>query len=143
MNSFQLELLNAAKKQRVTVARSSSWSGETLHRTLAERFGTDGFASALWERLRGGASMQNPEGWTVPARFVGESPCLLSFEPRLDGSVLELRRGADLTDLLGECSGFVFYVCDEEISYLFCFNDHDYLTAFGKAEPWLRAQPGA
>lgn len=133
------EIKSAARACGALVFQSANWTSESLQQKLSARFSTQTSGAALWERLDYVESLHDPRGWSMVADFVGERPCLLGFEPDLERSAFEFRRGADLTAVLGECSGFVFYVCDEELSYLLCFNDHDYLIAVGAARSWLTA----
>lgn len=137
MNRFSQEVLEAARKKRIDVKPSTSWTGISIHDALAARFAAAEPKGPLWERLKEGASLRSTQGWAMPGTFVGDAPCLLCFEPRLDNNVLEFARGTDLEAVLAECSGFVFYVCDADMNYLLCFNDHDYLIALGTAKPWL------
>ena len=137
MHRLSQEVLEAAQSLAVAASPLESQNGGGLHEKLAARFGTADTTLPLWERLTTGASLQDEQGWAIPSAFIGESPCLLSFEPRLDNTVLEFARGADLEIVLAECSGFVFYVCDSAMTYVMCFNDHDYVIAVGSAKPWL------
>jgi hypothetical protein len=49
-----------------------------------------------------------------------------------------LDEGATITDLLKECTSFVFYITDPQLTFLLAYNDHGYLIVCGEAKEWLR-----
>ena len=52
--------------------------------------------------------------------------------------MFEVSSGDALDLLLGETTGFEFYVTDADASYLVCFNHHDFLVCLGDARGWLK-----
>lgn len=50
---------------------------------------------------------------------------------------MKFTSASDLIDTLEEMYGTEFYVTNEDVSYLFCFNHHDVLIAYGDASEWL------
>lgn len=132
------EVEGAAQRQSIEIKRSPVWTCESLQKELRRRFaGGAVVGAALWECLVDPVSIQDSAGWMLPGEFAGGGPCLLSFEPHLESSVLEFRTGDELTTVLGECSAFVFYMCDPDLTALVCFNDHDFVIATGAAKLWL------
>ncbi len=132
------EIFDAATRRAIEIKRSPLWACESLHVELRRRFSCGVATGAvLWESLEDAVSVQDPAGWTVAGEFAGENPCLLSFEPYLEDSVLEFKTGGDLTIVLGECSAFTFYVCDPALTALVCFNDHDFVVGAGGARAWI------
>jgi hypothetical protein len=49
------------------------------------------------------------------------------FELSDDPNLVYLAKGEQLSELLAECIGFVFYVLSLKSLRLYCFNDHDVL----------------
>lgn len=74
--------------------------------------------------------------------FEPDAAHYLFFKPNDEASAFLFPTGSDLTRLLGECQRFECWVCDQPMTYLFCFNHHSYLMAWGTAAHWLsrRAQ---
>ena len=78
--------------------------------------------------------------WRSESCALSEPRCCVLFLNPADGEeMFELETGDVLLELLGETSGFEFYVTDHEASFLFCFTHHDVLVAAGNAAPWLAA----
>lgn len=78
----------------------------------------------LWERLRV-PGHQDADGWKSAASFFEGQVVLFSDA---DAKKFGYRLAAnDVTKVLEECFGFVFYLTDDTFSTLVCFNDHDML----------------
>ncbi len=91
----------------------------------------------LWDNIAEKASYYNPDGWKFIADFRRNSKKLLFTEPSKGIIVFEFNNSIDLVNMLDNSYGFVFYVTDINISYLLCFNDHDYLIGCGDAKYWV------
>jgi hypothetical protein len=60
------------------------------------------------------------------------------FDRDRDESGVVFEAGSCLVNVLGECTGFEFYLTDLEGDYVICFNHHDFLIGTGSAETWIR-----
>lgn len=70
-------------------------------------------------------------------RFIQNRPVFLFLEPQEKGELLELASGTQLTSLLAESTGFVFYLTNDQLSYLLAYNDHNVLIGTGEARYWI------
>jgi hypothetical protein len=75
---------------------------------------------------------------SVCSNFGYEAYLLTSQE--CDRSVVFLKNGLNLSAILGECTGFIFYLTDLNFTYLICFNDHDILIGAGAAIDWVKSK---
>lgn len=91
--------------------------------------------SMAWESIRGGVSVQDPDGWQT-VRELTFQPVILWFGPG-SRSAWRFDSGEDLALVLGETYHFEFYLVNEECTFLLCFNHHDFLIGAGTAEAWL------
>lgn len=91
----------------------------------------------LWERLTDAFILNDPMAWSYIENFVGNTSCLIIFNDHDSWTIAEINNGSDLTELLGETSGFEFYVVDKELTYVICFNHEDQLLCAGKAKEWI------
>ncbi len=107
---------------------------------LAAKFGVAG-ARPLWERLRDSVSLHDADGWRLVSEYVRGAAVLVIEGSDGDALGYRFKESRELTRVLEESSGYVFYVTDAEATYLLCFNDHDYLIAAGAARAWLSTSP--
>jgi hypothetical protein len=84
-----------------------------------------------------GPSFQEERAWRRLASLVGNASCVVFWEPRTEKNALSFRSGGDLVAILEECHRSEFYVTDESVSYLLCFNEHDYIIGEGRAAAWV------
>jgi hypothetical protein len=91
-----------------------------------------------WNHLREYSAVQHPDSWEWVGEFV-RGPAYLFFDKRDEPSVFRFKEGQRIREVLEECSGFEFYICDSEYTYLLCNNDHDYLIGAGKAQEWVKS----
>ena len=94
----------------------------------------------LWELLENSIGIHNSEAWSWISEFVGKKPILIFFEQSDDSSIVYLKNGSFLSEILGECFGFVFYITDLKYSYIISFNDHDILIGSGTAANWIKSK---
>jgi hypothetical protein len=135
------EVLESARKTGSRVSESPADSQEILAR-LAWRFSRGQAGVPLWETLSESVGVHDPEAWRWPARFAASQSSLLAFNPDQEEKAFAFADGAELETVLGECSGFEFYVTNSSFDYVLCFNHHDVLVAAGTALEWLRARGG-
>ncbi len=86
--------------------------------------------SRISDSLDGCRSWHDPKAWSYIHRYCkdGEVFVVVDLPYRL-GYVFE--SAADWTQVLGETTGFEFYMTDRETTYLVGHNDHDYLIVGG------------
>ncbi len=92
----------------------------------------------LWDNLKQDFFIRDPNCWDCIDEFIQEKEFYLFFDKRDEAIVYVFTQGQLLVDFLNEFPPFVFYITNESLDYLICYNDHDYLIAAGTAEPWLR-----
>lgn len=98
-----------------------------------------GASSPLWENVVGHVSVQDGESWRWIADYVGDGSLIMfidDFFEKVTGVSFE--SGGKVVQVLEECIPFVFYLTNESLDFLLCFNDHDFLIAAGDACEWLR-----
>ena len=91
----------------------------------------------LWENLTDRMGVDYEYSWEWINDFLDNKEVLFFFEPGDDRRVFRFYNGADVVDILNNSYGFVFYITDEQQSFLLSYNDHDNLIACGSAKEWL------
>ena len=91
----------------------------------------------LWECLEGEASKYDPEGWKAIGEFPFKNKVTIFFDKENEPTMYSANNCNDVVELLSECPGFVFYITDDNYSFLLCHNDHDYLIGAGTAADWV------
>lgn len=82
------------------------------------------------------AAIQDPEGWRrLPLlRCIG--PFYLFFSKHQDETIFQIETLEQITEILGECTGMVFYVTDQNLKSLIVFSDSNILFMLGDTSPW-------
>lgn len=91
----------------------------------------------LWDNLNNFSVVYNKDGWRLIRDFIAEKKCILFLEKADAEFVIELPDGLALNTLLENTAGFVFYVSNQDLNFLICFNDHDDLLGAGTAGKWI------
>lgn len=92
----------------------------------------------LWERLSDDVSKHDTDGWRAIGDYPYDNTVTIFFDEKSEGTMYYLNSCKDVVTLISECSGFVFYVTNNDCSFLLCHNDHDYLIGAGEAKDWVR-----
>ncbi len=94
--------------------------------------------SFIWESFKDYAYYQNSNAWSLIKDYVKENKCIMFFNKSDDKNGFLILNGAELQKIIEESFGFEFYITDENLSYLICFNHHDILYGLGKAKDWVK-----
>jgi len=139
MKALSLEVSRAIVDTHASAALLGPNVARELFRKLEVKFTSGQSRWPLWEHFRFPARRQDPDGWRKIGPYVGDSTCLLLFNPSDTEDVFMFGSGGDLSLVLGDTFGFEFYVTDESFSYCVCFNHHDMLLGAGAAESWIES----
>lgn len=91
----------------------------------------------LWEKFIRYESLNDDMAWNYIKDFVKDKECIIFFNQQEDKEMFLIQSGEDLNYILSETFGFEFYITDQQISYLLCFNHHNILYGCGSAEKWI------
>lgn len=130
---FDREVQAAIVRVGARASIAADTTSADLFSALRAKFGA-GKGGQLWEALAEKTSCWYREAWRWIAEYL-DRESILFFAP--GSAVFELSDGVELVDVIGECSCFEFYVTDRALSFVLCFNDHDFLIASGDARSWL------
>lgn len=134
------DMIREAAALGVPVQALTDSLGERIRNEAVEKYGRKGNDWPLWDGPGDDPSFQSEGSWTVLPEFIGDAPCIIFWEPRTERKLLRFERGQDLVRVLEECHRMEFYVVDEVLSYMICYNEHDFLIASGSAAHWLEAR---
>jgi len=134
------DVLNAAGRLGVGASALAPQESDVVHRNIATRYGDSGDGWPLWDGRTEYPAIHDPAAWRLIADFVDDQPCLLLWEPSTERAVVRIERGQDLIRVLDEVHHGELYVTDPALSFMFCFNHHDFLVAGGDAATWLQAR---
>lgn len=137
MGLYADEIIAACQRLGCNCKLLTSTEAAAIHTGIERRFTRQANGAPLWERLHSDSSIYDKNGWKLIQNFTSGEPLLIFFEWNEDQSFIMLEAGANLTAILADCVGFVFYVANATFDYLFCFNDHDFLIAVGLAAEWI------
>jgi hypothetical protein len=132
------DIIREARTLGIPVDAINSDAADRVHTELRDRYGRAGNRWPLWDAPNCDPSFQEEEAWRHLPAFLSNAACLVLWEPRTERKVLRFRCAKDLVKVLEECHRTEFYVTDD-LSYMVCFNEHDFLIASGRAAEWLRS----
>ncbi len=121
----------------VAAARVSPQRSDVIRDRILSRYSSQIRRGALWEHLADAVSVQDADAWKWIAEYDGNCPGVLFFNPEDEPAMFEFMHRRDVTAVLAECTGFEFYLTDNEATFLVCFNHHDFMIAAGDARAWL------
>ena len=110
-------------------------------RAIAERYGGNKkYSFQFWDELDDPGVLCIENGWEIIAGFIAplKNICLL-FELEDEKKSFFFKYGNELSEVLVESGIRDFYLCDEHMDFLICYNDHDIIVADGLAKTWLRS----
>lgn len=114
---------------------------ERFHQGLLAKFGRSKAGWPLWDGPSEFASVQDELAWRWMGDWIKDESCVLLWDPASERRALRFAKGRSLVSLLEEMYGTEFYVTDNNITYMMCFDHHDYLVAAGRAKAWLEQRP--
>ncbi len=84
-------------------------------------------------------AVRNDEAWRWLDSFLEGKHVFMLFDKVTAESGFSFLNGADIVLVLGESVGFEFYLTDESVSFLLCYQRSNYLIALGGAVGWLES----
>lgn len=97
--------------------------------------------NCLWEFFVNDYSIRRNDGWKLAAAYPSNDDIMLV----LDGQKwqgYQFESIGDLRLLLAETPRFEFYMTNHAVSYVLCWNHHDYLVGAGDCVGWLTSVEG-
>jgi hypothetical protein len=126
------QIPEAIERLNLHVPHMNDAERDSLLQRVYETFQVRPSARLSWDKPDAPYGVQHPTGWVSIADFVGDNNCLLFTEGARTIWVLE--NGSSLRRIIEECPPVEFFVCDEDVTYLFCFNHHDFVISWGRAK---------
>lgn len=139
MWNLQQEIEKAAENVEISLIKLNDEELKVLTDQLTRIYCNEQAIYPLWEQIQTDSKKIDPEGWRVISKITAEQKVILFAEPSETSLAYKVSDGSQLEALLSECHPFVFYVSDNQASFLLSFTDHDVLIAAGQAEKWFKA----
>ena len=143
MGYLRDEIQQAAAGAGIQVRELAKAEAASIRHAVRSKFARDMNADYLWKELRDDFAVQDANAWRWIDEFVGDRRTVMFFDELEETSAFEFERGVDVVRILEETIGFEFYLTNDAIDYVMCFNHHDYLIAAGTAAEWLKRRVGA
>lgn len=75
-------------------------------------------------------SLQDENGWRLSIEHIDTYPCYLVIDNSTDKVVYEVPTAKDMEFLLGETTGYTYYLCSRNLKRILFFNSYDVLAVF-------------
>jgi hypothetical protein len=95
------------------------------------------YSYPLWEKIINYKSVQYKYAWELFSNILKDEKVILFFDFSDDKTMFSFEDGSVLTEVFENCFRFIFYLTNEENTFLLAFNDHDYLIGAGQAIKWI------
>lgn len=102
---------------------------------LNNNLNIDLYSHNIWDKKDSPSGCLKRDGWILITEYFQQEKCVLILPQHK--VFLLFQSGTDLFKLLSEAPGFEFYVCNQNVTSLLCFNDHDYVIGWGNAASWV------
>ncbi len=111
---------------------------ETVRRQFTNH---ESIYTCLWEEFVAEVSIQCLDGWKLACEFPEQHP-IIFFRDGNGYKGYSVSSTESLGRILCETPGVEFYLTNETVDFVLCFNHHDYLIGVGKCKNWLYQNPG-
>jgi hypothetical protein len=139
MNEYLTESLIEAKEATgIRMEELSVLESLFFRNKVIAKYMQNSNAFPLWERIQPGYGLHDPKAWHWLDDFLEKKEIYFFFDESNNPITYILNSGQSLVIFLHEFPKYVYYITNESLDFLICFNDHGYLIASGTAEPWLR-----
>jgi hypothetical protein len=142
VNIHNKEVQNALDILNIPYKLFTPAESEGIYTNFCEKYAQKGvYEYPLWDHFDFDTtfSVQNENAWLWFENLPQDQKIWLFFEKEEDQQVFEIENGHLLSQILGECYLFTFYVTDPDLNFFFSFNDHEIMMAGGeKAIHWLQ-----
>lgn len=138
MGNIKIEIQTSLNNLGITAKEISSQSVMDIVYNLEMKF-TEGKKSRwLWENLTNDVCVNNKDAWQWVSEYVADSEVIMFFDQLEEKGGFAFFNGFDIVKVLADTYGFEFYLTNQKLDYLLCFNHHDVLSAVGSAKEWLQ-----
>lgn len=137
MGNIKDEILVAVNNLNIQIKEVSATTVDELITNIATKYTKGRKHGWLWENMVDNVCVSNKDAWKWLGEFIGNSESIMFFNPPEERIAFVFLSGHDLVSVLSETYGFEFYITNNTLDYLMCFNHHDILIACGNAKSWL------
>lgn len=137
MSFIKDAILEAVESTQLELKEVDAQASTSIRQEVEKLYASTKSSQPLWERLTDDASRHDPEGWKAIGDYPYKNMVTMFFDYENESTMYSLNNCKDIVSLVTECPGFVFYVTNEDCSFLLCHNDHDYLIGAGEAKNWV------
>jgi hypothetical protein len=130
---------NEIEKLNTTATTLNQAQTSTKWKEIIARYGdTEKPVSQFWDCLKNPTMSYDEQGWyTIKEFIMAAENIFLMFDPADEKKSFVFENGNALAEVLIESGCRDFYLVDDAISFLLCYNDHNIVLAAGTAKPWL------
>ena len=130
-NDLSKEVMDAANELHLECSLVDEVEFRSLLTRIEGKFLDSRRNFPLWERMVDPKAHQDPDAWMKLDELIGSRRTVIFFDQDRDNKAVLLASGKDTSQILSECTGFIFYLTDLKGSYLLAFNDHDMHLTLG------------
>jgi hypothetical protein len=134
---FSGQIIDVSTAMGIAVEKLTLNESESVRLSLARRYSSNILCPNLGE-LAHFESIHDSQAWTWLSDFVGDEILYVFFRRDDDPFVIKLLHGKSIVRIIGECTGFAFFIAAFDEHYLLQFDDHDCLIGTGSAAEWIR-----
>lgn len=131
------EVLGAATELGCEATKLEAEATKLIRLSVCRQYADEATAWPIWEHFIERVSIQDATAWGWVGEFLGESETIMFFDKEEDESAVLFERGSCVVPTLENCTGFEFYLTDKNVTYVICFNHHDFLICAGRSKGWL------
>ena len=137
------EIIRVLNELNIQFAKLSAQKTESLWIDLFKKYVENGeiylypekdFPFPIWEvlKIEGFTDFQVTNAWKEYGKILDGQEVILFFEPLEELEMIYLSDGKDVSTILSEAYTMIPYITNPSLSFLFYYNDHDFLIVGGE-----------
>jgi hypothetical protein len=135
MGYFSEEIREVCEKLKIKYEILDLQNSRRIYQFVEEKFFPMEEPDLRWTKRRPKIyyrSYSDPEAWKKISKITYRDSIYLMFDYDRDSDVVLIQEGIKISDILGECTAFTYYVTDIDFNYLLYQNFHDVFFRVGE-----------
>ncbi|MFI3231692.1 MAG: hypothetical protein R3Y29_09120 [bacterium] len=138
MSKISRHIVGEASELKINLIELSKNYTNILFEKIMVKYIEKPVGTFVWEKIVDNFSVCDGNAWKWINEFIQNKNTIMILLDEEASFIFQ--NGEDVVLLLAELYPFEFFLTDENLTYLLCYNHHDYLTASGIAKEWLKSR---
>ncbi len=137
---LEKEIKDIIAQKEINLVELDNDTSKLLRSKIITKFFHDSETTQLWNQFISNEefSVREEDAWKWLDEFLFSIESYFFFDEPEDDIIYKIEPNHSKVSFLQEIILYTFYITNPNLDFLIYFNDSNYLSAIGTAEPWLR-----